>query len=279
MSVGYFYAFFGEIMTREYDSTYFSADDCLLSGQCFRFQAENGGYFVNSDDKLCFVRTAGDTTFLTCEEEDLPYFENYFDLSVDYGEIYRAAIGQGGALAQAANRAKGVRILRQAPFETLVCFLLSQNNNIPRIKNSVRLLCEKLGRERVCLGKRYFAFPSAADMAEADEDFYRSIGAGYRARYLLSAAKAVHGGEILDENTPLTNFLGVGEKVADCISLFAFHRTEKFPVDTWMEKAYREDFGGSAKNRSDMVAFFEKKFGAYSGYFQQYLFYYKRNLS
>ena len=268
----------GEDMTeRRYPSEYFDAKSSVECGQMFRYRAEEGGYFLIAGDKACFLRTEGDTTVLKAEESAIWFFEEYFDLGRDYGAIYLAAQREGGALARAAEAGKGIRIFRQPPFETLVTFLLSQNNNIPRIRSATEKICAALGERRAFGERKYFAFPSAGRMAEADEAFYRSVGAGYRAPYLLRAAKSVASGEKVCEGTDLTCFYGVGKKVADCISLFAFHRTRAFPVDTWLEKVYREEYGGKERDRGKIAAFFEEKFGENAGYFQQYLFYAKRS--
>ena len=119
--------------------------------------------------------------------------------------------------------------------------------------------------------------------AEKGADFYAELGAGYRAAYIAETAKkiAVEGlpfasfrGARLRE--ALTGFKGVGPKVADCIALFGFADTAAFPVDTWIEKAYREDMGGTLKKREEISAYLSEKFGEYGGFMQQYLFYYKR---
>ena len=267
----------GESMTeRRYPSEYFDAKSSAECGQMFRYRAEEGGYFLVAGGEACFLRTEGDTTVLKAEESAMPFFERYFDLGRDYGAIWAAAQREGGALARAAQAGKGIRIFRQLPFETLVTFLLSQNNNIPRIRASTEKICSALGEKRTFGEREYFAFPTAERMAEADETFYRSVGAGYRAAYLVRAAQAVSAGAELCDETDLTCFYGVGKKVADCVSLFAFHKTGAFPVDTWLEKVYREEFGGREKDRGRIAAFFEEKFGENAGYFQQYLFYAKR---
>ena len=217
--------------------------------------------------------------------EDAAYFQNYFDVSRDYGEIVRAAKRCGvPALAAAAEKGKGIRILRQNTEEALLWFIVSQNNRIPRIKSIIERICTALGEERSFMGERYFAYPGAAKLAEKGADFYEALGAGYRGAYITKTAEAVaegglaplyalRGGQLRKK---LTEFAGVGPKVADCAALFGFADTGAFPVDTWIEKVYREDFGGKSRNREDIAAYFSEKFGEYGGFFQQYLFYYKR---
>lgn len=267
------------IKTEIFSSEYFDAESSLSCGQTFRFERQEDGYFVCSGNKACLLRTSDGETVLTAEESDLAYFNRYFDTERDYSRIYRTAVQCGGVLSRAAEYGKGIRIFNQQPFETLVCFLLSQNNHIPRIRATVHKLCEALGEKRTFFGREYYSFPTPQAMAMFGEDFYRAVGAGYRARYLRETAKAVASGRALDGTCDLTAFFGVGRKVADCVSLFAFHRTDRFPVDTWLEKVYREDFGGTEKDRNKIASCFEAQFGDFSGYFQQYLFYYKRSLA
>ncbi len=264
------------VRTVNFSSEFFDAESSVLCGQIFRYERANGGFYVYSGDKACLLRSEEENTYIMADEKDVPYFMNYFDTARDYSRIYRAAEEEGGVLASAAQVGKGIRIFNQNAFEALVCFIISQNNHIPRIRKIIAALCAELGDEREFYGKKYFTFPSPVRMAERGADFYRKIGAGYRAEYLLHTAQAVAGGAELTPETDLTRFRGVGQKVSDCVSLFAFHKTERFPVDTWLEKVYREDFGGKEKNRAAMTRFFEEKFGDNSGYFQQYLFYQKR---
>ena len=175
-------------------------------------------------------------------------------------------------------------ILRYAKQD--MAFLLSQNNNIPRIRSIIDKLTLTLGKRKELLGESYYTFPSAAVLAEKDESFFRDLGAGYRAKFLVSAAKrlAEEGTERLSAlDTPslvkeLTGFYGIGEKVADCIALFGFGRQECFPVDTWIDKVYRENFHGEIKERNKISEYFTERFSVNAGYYQQYLFYYKRSL-
>ncbi len=264
-------------------SEYFDPSATLGCGQVFRFRPFREGYLAFAEDKACYVFCDGADTHVV--SEDAAYFQNYFDVSRDYGEIVRAAKRCGvPALAAAAEKGKGIRILRQNAEEALLWFIVSQNNRIPRIKSIIERICTALGEERSFMGERYFAYPGAAKLAEKGADFYEALGAGYRGAYITKTAEAVaegglaplyalRGGQLRKK---LTEFAGVGPKVADCAALFGFADTGAFPVDTWIEKVYREDFGGKSRNREDIAAYFSEKFGEYGGFFQQYLFYYKR---
>ena len=267
----------------ECDAAYFNPRDVLECGQIFRFIPFKEGYKVFSADKACYVHTQKDRTLIECEDGD--YFYNFFDLGRDYAAIIEKANSFGvPLLTRGATLGAGLRLLNQSAEEMIYSFIISQNNNIPRIKGIIERICEKLGEEREFMGEKYHAFPSSAALAAQGAPFYKQLGAGYRDNYLAatSARIAAEGIEMLYPlPTPqlkkqLTTYTGIGPKVADCISLFGFGRRESFPVDTWIEKLYREDFGGTLKDRNKINAYFCNLFGEDAGYMQQYLFYAKR---
>jgi N-glycosylase/DNA lyase len=176
-------------------------------------------------------------------------------------------------MEDAVNAAYGLRLLKQEPFETLISFIISANNNIPRIRGTLEKLCRP-------------HFPNAEEMARLPVDFYKGIGCGYRAEYLVKTAqaarefdfealRALETGALLER---LQKFHGVGPKVADCIALFAYGRHDVFPVDTWVKKIYRDIFkkdGTPKRIREDLI----NLYGESAGLAQQYLFYNKRSLS
>lgn len=266
------------------DSTYFDPLYTLDCGQIFRFFPYGEGFAVFSADKACFVRREGIKTVIECEDCD--YFYNFFDLGKDYSEIVEAAKRTKiPLLEKSAEKYKGLRLLNQNREEMIFSFIISQNNNIPRIKGIISRLCEGLGEERSFNGLKYHTFPTAQKIAEKDPAYFKSLGAGYRDTYLCETAKALRGGGDVEElenlsdedlRKKLMSFKGVGGKVADCIALFGFSRRESFPVDTWIEKAYREDFCGTLTDREKISRYFSSRFKEYSGYIQQYLFYGKR---
>lgn len=256
------------------------------SGQMFRFSEKNGEYtFFSKNDAAKIVKSCGKYGIIVynIQSSDDSYFQNYFDLRRDYRGI-RERLGSFSQLSEALAFGRGMRILRQDPFETLVGFLVSQNNHIPRIRGIMERLCERLGEEREFGGERYFTFPTPERMAKEGETFYREIGAGYRAPYLadsarraaetdFSALRKLPDAELREE---ILKFPGVGPKVRDCILLFGFGREGAFPVDTWIEKVYHERFGGRETDRAKMTSYFEELFGEDSGYAQQLLFYHAR---
>lgn len=272
-------------MIIDYPGEYFSVKDTLECGQIFRFSPCRDGYTLVSADKVCFLKNEGDRVYIDCDDPD--YFYAYFDLDRDYKEIYSEAVNYGiPFLTHAANKGKGIRILNQNREEMLFSFIISQNNNIPRIKKTIEAICASIGDKITFHGEEYSAFPSAETLASQSKEFFRSLGAGYRDEYLCDTAKrvALQGISHLDSlkgealKCELMKYKGVGGKVADCVALFGFHDTSRFPVDTWLEKVYAEDFCGTEKSRKKMTAYFENLFGEKSGFIQQYLFHAKRNV-
>ena len=199
------------------------------------------------------------------------YWTVFLDLERSYGDII--ATFSDSHLIEAAKACAGIRILRQDPWETLVSFIISQNNNIPRIKKIIRSLCENFG-EKINGG---FTFPSAKRIVESDLSVIRS---GFREKYIKSAAEMVVSGQINLDELPLLPYTeakaqlmrikGVGEKVAGCVALFGLGFLEAFPIDTWIKKVLHNHYGES---------FDPNTFGAYAGIAQQYLFHYERMLN
>ncbi len=270
----------------EYESKFFNAKDVLECGQIFRFRPFEKGYFVCAEDKACYVYTEEGRTVIESDDEE--YFNNFFDLLTDYSVIYDFAEKSGyPVVVKAAKLGKGVRILRQNKEEMLFSFIVSQNNHIPRIKGCIERMSRDLGEKKSFKGETFYSFPKAESIYKAGEKYFAENAFGYRAGYMSACAESVLNGFDLEKlsslptkelKKQLLTLHGVGPKVADCISLFGYHRTDSFPVDTWIEKLYREDFGGTLKDRNKITDFFLDTFGENSGYVQQYIFYYKRSL-
>lgn len=275
-----------KIITEE---EFFNVKDTLECGQIFRFKPFEKGYLVFSRDRACYACNENGKAIIECKTDDEEYFRNFFDLSRDYSSIYsRAKKSRYDIVSLAAEAGKGIRILNQDKTETLFSFLTSQNNRIPRIKSIIERTCAARGVKNSFLGEEYYSFPSPEELFDEDLGFYNGLGYGYRSDFIRSTAKRlIENADELDKMTALStkelkeslmSFKGVGPKVADCVSLFAYHKTDAFPVDTWIEKLYREDFNGAEKNRNKINEFFVNSFGEDSGYIQQYVFYYKRSI-
>lgn len=269
------------------ESEYFSAQQICYSGQVFRFRPHKNGYVLISGREVCYLQQQGREVTITCT--DPKYFVNYFDLDTDYGSIVSELKNFGGITADAAEFGKGIRILRQDKLETVFSFIISANNNIKRIQGILENICGSLGKPISFMDESFSAFPEAAALAGAGEEFFYKAGCGYRAPYMVRTAgdiasgfdlNAIAGMDYSAAAAELSKLYGVGKKVADCILLFGYGRQDVFPVDTWIEKVYRDDFAASQNcknlNRKQIADRFVEIFKHNSGYAQQYLFYYKR---
>lgn len=270
-------------MKFDYDAKYFNPEHVLECGQIFRFYPFAQGYMVLSADKACYVHTDGNKTYVECDDGD--YFYNYFDLNRDYSSIVKEATSHNiPLLTHSAEQFCGLRLLNQNKEEMLYSFIISQNNNIPRIKGIISRICGGLGEKREFLGEEYYTFPTTQKLASAGREFFKSAGCGYRDTFLAeTSARILKEGIARLENLStaelkrqLLTYKGVGAKVADCVALFGFGKRDSFPVDTWIEKIYREDFNGTLTDRNKICDYFLGLFGENSGYIQQYLFYGKR---
>lgn len=245
----------------------------LEGGQAFRWRHDENNVFSGfSGSRFLKLRQEEDgVTFLEYSEEDLPYWLGYFDTETDYsGIIERFSEDETLRLASSENR--GLRILRQEPFETLISFIISQNNNITRIKGIISRLCESFGEK---CGEGY-AFPTAQRLSELDENDLAPLRAGFRNRYILDAVRktmdntvnldGIYGMSYEEGKAELKKITGVGDKVADCVLLFAYHKTEAFPMDVWIKRI-------TAQYYPDGLP---ECMGDYKGIAQQYLFEYFR---
>ncbi len=249
-------------------------------GQCFRWNRDEDGSYVGvAMGKAARVRSNGDSVFITGTTEDFnAVWRAYFDLDLDYENV-RRAVRIDDYMSRCADFGWGIRILRQDRWEALCTFIVSQCNNIPRIKQIVERFCTLYGEPIVFLDRTYYTFPSAEKTGGLTEKDLEPLRCGYRAPYILNAARAVAGGsldlEALAGGTPdeavaaLKLLSGVGDKVARCAVLFGLHMLDAFPVDTWIKKAVAENYG---------KAFDPAVFSPYAGIAQQYMFHYARNL-
>ena len=227
---------------------------------------------------------------LSCDEIDwMSHWADYLDMSTDYDEVHDRIMLSGDEHAIESYRlGSGIRILRQDPFETLISFIISQNNNIPRIRKNIESLCERYGKviegseellklygaeEESCM----HAFPPAEALASADEEELAAMKLGYRCAYIKASAAEYAECGCPGCREELLAFHGIGPKVANCIMLFGLRDTAAFPVDTWVKQIMNDMYGFEMNDTKGMQAFAQEKFGSLAGYAQQYLFYYYRD--
>ena len=248
------------------------------SAQCFLWTEADGRYGGVVDGEPVWLRMEQDG--LRAEGGTAAQLREYLDLERDYGAL--AAEYNGVAVAcRALKMYPGLRVLNQSPWDALVSFILSANNNVTRI----RRLCSGLAE---CFGERFdteygalYALPSPEKLAACSEEELRALGMGYRAPYLIRTAGMVAGGFPLNElcrmeyseaHARLTELAGVGDKVADCVLLFGCRQASAFPVDTWVEKLLADWFGIGGKNRRESAEKARALLGDHAGLIQQFLF-------
>ncbi|MHC1695792.1 MAG: DNA-3-methyladenine glycosylase [Eubacteriales bacterium] len=243
----------------------------------FRFErAPDNSWSGVAHGRRITVSSRKNTAIITgvTEKDFGELWQRYFDLSRDYDGI-ADILSSDRILSEAIALHPGIRILRQDPWETLVSFIISACNNIPRIKKIIASLCELCALPAIGGG---FAFPSPEHIVHLGEDGLAPIRAGFRAKYILSAAKRIANGEVSlaeigemdtpDALTALCSFDGVGVKVASCVLLFGYGRAEVFPVDVWIKRVMEKHY----PERD-----WRELFGEYAGIAQQYLYVYEKD--
>jgi len=248
-------------------------------GQCFRWnEDENGDYTGIAFGRYARLRRIGESVFISgCLEDFENVWRSYFDLDRDYTKI-RQKLCIDDFMQRATAFGEGIRLLRQDKWEALCSFIISQNNNIPRIKSIIENLCREFGDVLYFEDKQYFSFPSAGRLASCCAEDLASLRCGYRSEYIIKAAKMVADGSVDLETLALSplerarnelkNLHGVGDKVADCVLLFGLHMLNAFPLDVWMKRAVDLHYG---------PGFDPEIFSPYAGIAQQYIFHYMRN--
>ena len=264
------------------DTSQFNPQHILECGQIFRYQKLNvTDYAVFSENKKAVIQKTEDGYQIISNYPE--YFVNFFDLDTDYNVIKQKLNAMADIMPQATNYGYGIRILNQQPLETIISFIISANNNIKRIKLIIERLCELCGTN---MGD-FYAFPTLQQLQTLTLQDFVNLGTGFRAKYLFNTIKMLRDVDLqklrFEPLDYLLNFLqslsGVGPKVADCIALFAYHNMFCFPVDTWVQKIYNQHFSTLQQtNRGVIRKNLVDRFKNLSGYAQQYLFYYKREM-
>lgn len=254
----------------------FDLNETFNCGQCFRWneKSENDFVGVAKGKVLKIIKNENNIILKDVSEKEFKeIWFNYFDLGLNYDIPKKQISKLHPILKKASEFAPGIRILQQEPWEALCSFIISQNNNIPRIKGIVERLCANFGKR---IKENYFTFPKAEVIANLTEDDLLCIRSGFRAKYILDAARKVYSNEInlncikrmpiSEARAELMKIKGVGPKVADCALLYGLHMLKAFPIDTWMSKAMKEFFPDLTR----------EDFGEYAGIAQQYVFHYIR---
>ena len=267
----------------------FNVEQIFECGQCFHFEKlDDMDYVTVAYGKALRITQKDDEVTLhnTDINEYNLIWRKYLDMDTNYGSIKKWLLERDDSLADVIDKTSGIRILRQEFHEMLMSFIISQNKQIPHIKQIVASISEKFGKEAgIINGKRYFTFPEKEALYDITEEAYRELKTGFRAPYLMSATKALMEGmseKVFESFTyqeakaELMKIKGVGEKVANCVLLFGLGYRNAFPVDVWIKRIMEYVYFKEETSKEKIMEFAKDKFCEYGCYAQQYLFHYAR---
>lgn len=264
----------------------FLLSQTLECGQCFHFvKRGHEEYDICANNRILHIKQEKDILYFenTSAEEYKNYWENYFDLKRDYCEIKEILLQKDDLLAPAIKDMWGVRLLNQDFFETLISFIISQNQQIPRIKQIIANISYNYGKR---LSADMAAFPDDVAILNAGIMGMRECKSGFRAPYIIDACEKYHSGVISENGLRNSSYescieklkciKGVGDKVANCVALFSLGHRSAFPIDVWIKRIMESLYFKCETSINDIASFAADTFGEYGGYAQQYLFYFAK---
>ncbi len=273
----------------------FDMDATFECGQAFRWVKNENSYINCAFNRVIEVEYNKNNErlkIINSNKEDISnIWSDYFDLENNYEEIISYLSSKDPHIKKAISFASGLRILNQDPWETILSFIISQNNNILRIKNNIEDLSKNFSFNKIeYKGKTFYPIPSPNELRDLTIEDLKPIKLGYRDKYIIETSKrmcelfpnGITREEVSDLSNAeleklLTSFSGIGPKVANCIMLFSFKRFDSFPIDTWVKKLMNHFYGFSKNDLKGMTQFANDNFYPYGGIAQQYLFHYVRN--
>ena len=266
----------------------FDLENTITCGQIFRFKKEEDNSFtIVISDRVINLRYDGTNLYVDSNKEDNLecVIKEYLDLDRDYISIINNIKNMDDKLGKYLDDSIGLKMIKQDPLECIISYVISQNNSVRNIQNSLNLISQKFGEKVFFRNKEYYLFPKLEKLINISEEEFRECKVGFRDKYLVTIIKSINIGELdidkiyeMNSNDAinyLMSFKGIGMKVASCILLFAYQKFDVYPVDTWVKKFMLEDYG--IEGEINIRKFASETFKEYSGLAIQYMFNYKRN--
>ena len=259
----------------------------ITCGQIFRFTENNGEFTLVIKDRVISLKEDNDYIIIESSNEDnlKEVIYDYFDLNRDYDLIEKNIIKCDKKISDALIFSRGLKMIHQDPFETLIAYIISQNNRVPSIANSLNLISLNYGKKVIFKDKEYYLFPTLDDLKDVSISDFRNCKVGFRDKYIFEIIKALESktlelDKIYNMNSKdalnyLISFKGIGNKVASCILLFAYQKFDVYPIDTWVKKFMKDDY--NIEGEKNIRDFTYDTYKEYSGLAIQYMFNYKRN--
>ncbi|MPW24894.1 8-oxoguanine DNA glycosylase [Alkalibaculum sp. M08DMB] len=258
-------------------------------GQCFRWDINDEGNYIGiANNKVIEIRQNSDYVDIVNinKQEFNSFWHSYFDLNRDYQSLINK-ISNENVMIKATGYGSGIRLLNQDEWETLISFIISANNNIPRIKSIIQSFCESFGDKLYYNGRTYYSFPTPQSLKGITVADLDQIKSGYRAKYIVDAVNKVNEGVVdlyklsnistEEARKELLKIKGVGPKVADCILLFSMSKYDCYPMDVWIKRVTENYYFNREASSKEIQELAQNYWGDNAGFAQQYLFYYARN--
>ena len=263
-------------------------DNTITCGQIFRYiKEEDNSYTVLLNDRIVNLKYENGTLYVTSNDyNNLEIIiREYLDLDRDYLKIINSIKKLDNNLSKSLDNSVGLKMIKQYPLECIISYVISQNNSVRNIRNSLNLISEKYGEKVIFNNKIYYLFPTLDKLSKISSEEFRTFKVGFRDKYLVSVIKCIVDkdldiNKIYDMNTDdalkyLMSFKGIGMKVASCILLFSYQKFDVFPVDTWVKKYMQDEYGIVGEDKIRDYA--RRTYKEYSGLAIQYMFNNKRN--
>lgn len=263
-------------------------DNTITCGQIFRFtKEEDNSFTIVISDRVINLKYDNNILFIYSNKEDNLecVIKEYLDLDRDYISIINNIKNMDYKLGKYLDDSMGLKMIKQDPLECIISYVISQNNSVRNIENSLNLISQKFGEKVFFRNKEYYLFPKLEKLINISEEEFRECKVGFRDKYLVAIIKSINIGELdidkiyeMNSNDAinyLMSFKGIGMKVASCILLFAYQKFDVYPIDTWVKKFMLEDYG--IEGEINIRKFASETYKEYCGLAIQYMFNSKRN--